>query len=124
MYPDGHPLPDHPQTVTVNLAYTGTATHGTDYTAATSITINAGQLTGTTNITATQDTVYEGSETVVVDIASVTNATESGTQQVSTTITDNDSQPTRDPQPEQRHHRRGSRRVHPDGHPAQPRPRT
>ena len=76
-------------------------------------------LTGTTNITATQDTLYEGNETVVVDITSVTNAEESGTQQVSTTITDDDSQPTRDAQPQQRHHRRGGRRVHPDGHPVQ-----
>ena len=42
-------------------------------------------------VTAVQDTVYEGNETVVVDITGVTNGTESGTQQATTTITDDDS---------------------------------
>ena len=78
-------------TVTVNLGYTaGTATLGTDFTAPNSITINAGSLTGTATITATQDASNEGEETVKVDITSVTNGVESGTQQVTTTIIDDD----------------------------------
>ena len=40
---------------TVTLAYTGTATSGTDYTGSTTITITAGSLTGTTTITSTND---------------------------------------------------------------------
>ncbi|MBF0446171.1 MAG: hypothetical protein HQL68_11335, partial [Magnetococcales bacterium] len=75
--------------VTVTLAYTGTATIDTDYTAATSIVIAAGSTTGTTNITSTDDATKDISETVIVDIASVTSTyLESGTQQVTATITD------------------------------------
>ena len=42
--------------VVVNLTYTGTATNATDYSGAASITISAGSLTGTTAITAIDDT--------------------------------------------------------------------
>ena len=42
--------------VVVNLTYTGTATNETDYSGAASITISAGSLTGTTAITAIDDT--------------------------------------------------------------------
>jgi len=79
------------QNVTVNLGYTGTATGGgTDYSAAASITVNAGSLSNTTSITGVDDALGEGNETVIVDISSVTNGTESGTQQVTATITDDD----------------------------------
>ena len=47
-------------------------------------------LTGSVTVTAVQDTIVEGNETVVVDITGVTNGTESGTQQATTTITDDD----------------------------------
>src|SRR5206468_3390973 len=40
--------------------------------------------------TAVQDTVDELDESIIVDIASVTNGTESGTQQVTAIITDDD----------------------------------
>ncbi len=77
--------------VTVTLAYSGTATSGSDYTAlTTTISIAAGNTTGTKTVTAVDDAVSESSETLVIDIASATNATESGTQQATITITDDD----------------------------------
>ncbi|WP_158089096.1 Ig-like domain-containing protein [Cognaticolwellia mytili] len=90
--------------VTVNLTYSGTATSGTDYgVPAGSITITAGQLTGTTTITATDDSSDEDDETIIVDIASVSggNSIENVTPQTETlTITDNDTAPTPTPDPE------------------------
>ncbi|MFA6429775.1 MAG: Calx-beta domain-containing protein [Patescibacteria group bacterium] len=79
--------------VTVNLAYSGTATgNGTDYTTTTvTIVIPAGATTGSTNVLATSDTIYEGSETIIVDVSSVTNGAEATTQQQTITITDDDS---------------------------------
>ena len=83
------------QNVTVNLGYTGTATGGgTDYSAAASITVNAGTLSNSVNITGVNDALDENDETVIVDITSVTNGTENGTQQVTATITDDDAPPT------------------------------
>jgi hypothetical protein len=81
--------------VTVNLAFAGTATLTTDYTrSGASISIPAGELTGSITLTAVQDTVYENpNETIIVDIASVVNGTESGTQQVTATITDSNRAP-------------------------------
>jgi hypothetical protein len=81
-------------TVTVAFSVAGTATSGTDYTALSSITVSAGSTTGTTTFTPTNDSSSEGNETAVIDISSVTNATESGTQQVTLTITDDESTPT------------------------------
>jgi hypothetical protein len=79
---------------TVNLCYTGTA-DSSDYTAsADSITISAGSLSNTATIKGVDDTAYETAETVIVDISSVTGGVEDGTQQVTATITDNDSAPT------------------------------
>ena len=81
--------------VTVNLAFSGTATLTSDYTrSATSIAIPAGSTTGSITLTAVQDTVYESpNETIVVDISTVVNATEDGTQQVTATITDSNRPP-------------------------------
>jgi autotransporter-associated beta strand protein len=84
---------------TVNLTTSGTATgSGTDYSLSpTSITITAGQTTGTATVTAVQDTRDENNETVVIDISSVSGgggATESGSQQRAVTITDDDAEPT------------------------------
>lgn len=82
--------------VTVNLGFTGTATgSGTDYTASgASISITAGNTTGTVTVTTDQDALDEENETVIVDITSVTNGTENGTQQQTTSITDDDLPPT------------------------------
>jgi len=81
--------------VVVTLTASGMATGGgTDYTlSSTTITIPAGQLTGTATVTAVQDSVVEGGETVVLNITGVSNATESGTQQVTVTILDDDVAP-------------------------------
>lgn len=81
------------ENVTVNLAYSGTATSGTDYaTPANSITITAGQTSGTATLNASSDTDVEADETVTIDITSVTGGkvSESGVQQQTVTITDDD----------------------------------
>jgi hypothetical protein len=79
--------------VTVNLSFSGTGTVTSDYTLATSIAIPAGSTSASINLTSVQDAVYEGNETVIIDISSVTNGTESGTQQKKVTITDDESIP-------------------------------
>jgi len=78
--------------VTVNLEFSGTATLTDDYTrSGASISIPAGSLTGSITLTAVQDAIYENpDETIVVDISTVLNATESGAQQVTATISDDD----------------------------------
>lgn len=82
------------QTVTVNLALSGTATTTTDYTLGTTITIPAGSTSAAINLNSVSDVLDEDDETVIIDIASVTNGTESGTQQKTVTITDDDATPT------------------------------
>ena len=80
--------------VTVNLAFSGTATNASDYTrSAAQIVITAGNTTGTVTLTAVQDTLDETNETIIVNITGVTNGIESGTQQVTVTITDDDAAP-------------------------------
>ena len=82
------------QNVTVNLAFSGTATNVTDYSrSATQIVIPAGEMTGTMLLTTVQDPLDEANETMLVDISGVTNGVESGTQQVSATIIDDDFPP-------------------------------
>jgi len=78
--------------VTVNLTFSGTATDGTDYTASGStITVTAGNTTGTITVTGINDYTTENNETVIADINTVTNGTEDGTQQATATIIDDDS---------------------------------
>src|SRR5205823_7552834 len=79
------------QTVTINLDFSGNATLTSDYTASgTSIAIPPGSTNGSITLTAVQDSIDEADETILVDISTVTNGTESGTQQVTATITDDD----------------------------------
>ncbi len=82
----------HFQAVTVNLAFSGTASLAADYTRSdTCIAIPAGSTSGSITLTAVQDSLYEmTAETIVVDVASVVNGTESGTQQVTATIAEDD----------------------------------
>ena len=76
---------------TVDLSFSGTATNMTDYTrSASSIIIPAGSTTGSITINNVDDALFEDDETVIVDIASVTNGNESGTQQITYTILDDD----------------------------------
>ena len=73
----------------VNLAFTGTASTS-DYSVPSIIEIPSGQTFATVTITGTDDTVYEGEENIIIDIDSVTNGTEAGNQQVTCSITDDD----------------------------------
>ncbi len=81
------------QNIVVSLGYSGTSTHGNDYSASNSISIPAGETTGTAPINVIQDSLDEDNESIVVDINSVTNGIESGTQQVNASIIDDDQQP-------------------------------
>jgi len=81
------------QNIIVNLVYSGTSSRGNDYTSANSISITAGNTTGTVQISAQQDNLDEENESIVIDIDSVTNGIESGTQKISATIIDDDQQP-------------------------------
>ena len=76
--------------VTVEMAYSGTATAGTDYSnARRTRVIKAGRTSSTWTLTGKNDSdSSEGDETIVVDIDSVTNAIEDGTQQASLTLAD------------------------------------
>ncbi|SFE51205.1 MBG domain-containing protein [Sunxiuqinia elliptica] len=81
--------------VTVNLDFSGTAINQIDYNrSSSSITITPGNTSGTITLQNINDMLFEGDETVVVDISSVTNGTESGTQQITYTITNDDAKPT------------------------------
>jgi YD repeat-containing protein len=81
-----------PQVVVVDLAFSGTATLTGDYTTTgTSITVPAGATYGTVTLAAVHDLVDEdNNETVVVDVVAVTNGTENGAQQVTTSVVDDD----------------------------------
>jgi hypothetical protein len=82
------------QAVTVNLAFSGAATNGVDYSAsAASILIAAGSTSGSVVLTSLDDVLLEGNEAIVIDIASVSGATENGTQQVTASIVDDASDP-------------------------------
>lgn len=77
--------------VTVELDFTGTAVRPDDYTrSGTQIIILSGETSGSITVTAIQDGLNEFNETIVVDIADVTNGIESGMQQVTATIVDDD----------------------------------
>tara|TARA_B110000027_G_scaffold40767_1_gene45008 strand:- start:268 stop:5646 length:5379 start_codon:yes stop_codon:yes gene_type:complete len=78
------------QDIVVNLVYTGTAINTTDYTGASSITIAAGSLTGTIDVTAIDNTNIEVTKTIIIDVDTVTNASEEGVQQVSINLIDDD----------------------------------
>jgi len=83
------------QSFSVNYATAdGTATAGSDYTAASgTLTFAAGDTTKTISVTTTNDTVNEASETALVNLSGATGgATISDTQGVGT-ITDNDAAP-------------------------------
>jgi len=77
---------------TVDLSLSGTATGGgVDYTIdTTTITVPVGQSTAAATITAVNNAAVEANKTIIVDIDTTANATESGTQQVTITIVDDD----------------------------------
>ena len=57
--------------VTVNLAYSGTATNGSDFAGVASVTILAGDSNVDFTIDTLNDAVFEGAEDIVVDIDSI-----------------------------------------------------
>lgn len=82
--------------VTVNFSFTGSATQGTDYSVSTtSITIPAGQSTGSITLVGVADAapLFEGNESIIAEIASVTGGSENGTQSQAITVTDQDAAP-------------------------------
>lgn len=83
------------QTVTVNYATTnGTATAGSDYTAAAgSLTFSPGEITKTINVPVLGDLVSEGPETFTLSLSGATNAT-IGTASAVGSIVDDEAQPT------------------------------
>ncbi len=90
------------ETVTVNLAFGGTATQEVDYTVTNStVTIPAGEDTVSLALTAVQDDLIEGTEMIEVSIASITNAEEIEPQLVSISIQDDDIDSNGDGTPDQ-----------------------
>ncbi|NRA56353.1 MAG: hypothetical protein HRU23_19600, partial [Gammaproteobacteria bacterium] len=83
------------QVVAVSIEVSGTATgSGTDYNLSSStILIPAFATWGTVVITGVDDTLDEENESIIIDISNVTNGTESGTQQVTALIADDDAAP-------------------------------
>jgi len=79
--------------VTVNLAYSGSAIAGTDYSKTDSITIPAGSTLAQVTLTTIQDKIAETTETIIVDIGDVINGLEVDAQQVTTSIADDDTAP-------------------------------
>ena len=80
--------------VVVNLSAGGTATNGTDYATISSITIAAGQTSGTATFNPTNDSIYDATsnETAIFTISSITgDAQEDGTQSLTLTIIDDES---------------------------------
>ena len=59
------------QDVSVTLAYTGTATDGSDYTGVLVVTVPTGSSSATFTLPTVNDVVFEGNESIVVTIANV-----------------------------------------------------
>ncbi len=77
--------------VTVNLDFSGSATSAVDYSHSSSqIVILPGNLSGSLTVSSLDDALVEGTETIVVDVASVSNGTESLTQQATVSILDDE----------------------------------
>ena len=86
-----------PTDTTITLGFAVTAADTTDYTVDSNdtITISDNETSGFTRLNILGDTDYEDNETIIVDITNVTGgdgATESGTQQRTVTIVNDDAQ--------------------------------
>lgn len=80
--------------VTVPFTVTGTAT-GADYTmGASPLTITSGAATANITFSLINDALHEANETVIVTLGTPTNATVTGTQETTLTITNDDVLPT------------------------------
>jgi hypothetical protein len=75
--------------VSMDLVFGGTATADTDYSAsATTISIPAGETTGSVDITALDDPDIEGEENILVTLANIVNGVEMGTQELTLSLGD------------------------------------
>ncbi|QVD49314.1 gene transfer agent host specificity protein [Xanthomonas phage vB_XciM_LucasX] len=76
---------------TVYIAYSGTATKGTDYTAPDSVVVPAGQISVTAQIQIINDTTYESSETIIINVQANAAYDIAGSQTpITITIVDDD----------------------------------
>jgi uncharacterized delta-60 repeat protein len=85
--------------VIIPVTFSGTATFNTDYTSGTlnpgQIVVPAGSLTGSLTITGVPDLIVEGTETVILTLGAPSNATNSGSTQLTLNIADaNNAAPT------------------------------
>ncbi|OBQ32102.1 MAG: hypothetical protein AN484_28275, partial [Aphanizomenon flos-aquae WA102] len=77
--------------LTVNVALSGTATNGTDYTIIpTTVTFAAGSSTAVVNLSVTDDTLVEGTETATLTVTSGTGYTVGTVASAIVNIADND----------------------------------
>ena len=77
--------------MTVNVALSGTATNGTDYTIIpTTVTFAAGSSTAVVNLSVTDDTLVEGTETAILTVTSGTGYTVGTVASATVNIADND----------------------------------
>jgi hypothetical protein len=79
--------------VTVNLAFTGTASAGDYIASASQIVVAPGTTSGSISVTAVDDREDEADETIEVDIAALAGGTVTGVQRRSITIIDDDAPP-------------------------------
>lgn len=79
----------HNTGMVITLAYTGTAS-GVDYASVTTATILSGSTGTTFVLTGLDDLIVEGTETIIVDIVSILNGFESGVQNQTITVLDDD----------------------------------
>ena len=83
------------QTITIPIVFSGTSTSGTDYSnAETSITIVAGQTTGSTSFTVIGDLAVESNETVILTMGTPSNAALGTNSSYTHTIINDDSDKT------------------------------
>ncbi|MDB9454291.1 Calx-beta domain-containing protein, partial [Dolichospermum circinale CS-541/06] len=82
---------DTTSALTVNIAMSGTATNGTDYTTIpTTVTFAAGSSTAVVNLNVTDDTLIEGAETAILTVTSGTGYTVGTSASATVNIADND----------------------------------
>lgn len=78
--------------VTVSLSLSGTASSSSDYSLATSIVVPQGSTSASITLSSTSDSNDESNESIIIDISAVDEGTESGTQQQTITLYDDDTQ--------------------------------
>ncbi|MFM6247932.1 MAG: Calx-beta domain-containing protein, partial [Dolichospermum sp.] len=77
--------------LTVNIAMSGTATNGTDYTTiSTPVNFDAGSATATVNLNVIDDTLIEGTETAILTVLAGTGYTVGAAASATVNIADND----------------------------------